>query len=77
MEDCVRKGRSLKGHVRTQVIQARIKRGSQLPFAKLTEDIVLAIRASSEKIQILADRYGVSDTLISYVRHRKIWKHVR
>ena|SRR5215204_2653891 len=34
---------------------------------------VLAIRSSSEKGSILADKYGVSDAIISLIRNRKRW----
>jgi len=51
-------------------------RGAAHPKSKLTEDIVLAIRASTEKGVVLADRYGVTATLISNIRKGKVWKHV-
>lgn len=44
--------------------------------AKLTEDAVLAIRASDETGVALAKRYGVSPSLISLVRRRRAWQHL-
>jgi hypothetical protein len=44
--------------------------------AKLTEEDVLAIRASNETQRDLAARYGVSQVAIYYIKARKTWKHV-
>jgi len=43
---------------------------------KLTDEEVLEIRASSETQQELADRFGVSQRNISFIRNRKTWKHL-
>ena len=65
-QDMVNKGRSLKGERNHK--------------AKLSEDDVRAIRALFESgnvtKKVIADEYGVSDTLISFVVSRKIWSHV-
>jgi hypothetical protein len=50
--------------------------GAAHPKAKLTDDDVRAIRASTERGIRLAERYGVTATLISNSRQRKVWKHV-
>jgi hypothetical protein len=50
--------------------------GEQQAAAKLTDDIVRYIRASNDKLRVLAERFGVTETLISMVRRRKIWKNV-
>ena len=52
-------------------------RGTKNTRAKLTEVAVQEIRSSVDNHRTLAARYGVSRTLISYVRNRKAWKHVR
>lgn len=44
--------------------------------AKLREADVRVIRDSSESGPILAAKFGVSRTVISQIRLRKIWKHV-
>lgn len=42
---------------------------------KLTAEDAVAIRESSETITVLAERYGVSDSLISMVRTGQRWPH--
>lgn len=51
-------------------------RGASHPKSKLTEDDVRAIRASTEKGIRLAERYGVTATLISNIRQGKVWTHL-
>jgi hypothetical protein len=51
-------------------------RGESNKSSKLTEAAVRHIRSSEESGSALARRYGVTQTLISMVRLRKIWKHV-
>jgi hypothetical protein len=54
-------------------------RGMTRPAAKLTDDIVRAIRAavaSGATQASLAVRYNVTQTLISMVARRAIWRHV-
>jgi hypothetical protein len=51
-------------------------RGEKHGHAKLTASEVLAIRASTETQMRLAAQYGVSQTQISDIRLRKIWKHI-
>lgn len=48
-------------------------RGSRHGFAKLTEDDVRAIRASTLSNKALASKYGVSATKIYQVINRKAW----
>jgi len=72
MQDAVRKGRMnwKKGEKR------RFKLGSQHHHAKITEDDVIAIRASAETGNVLAKRYGLTPTTLSKVRRRLLWRHV-
>lgn len=54
-------------------------RGKASHFAKLTDDKVRYIRrerAKGRKIKEIGDMFGVSDTLVSLIAKRKIWKHV-
>ena len=46
------------------------------PLRKLTPESVRAIRDSDEHRMDLAERYGVSPSLIWMVQKRQIWKHV-
>jgi hypothetical protein len=50
--------------------------GERNPAAKLTETEVRSIRASSDSEQAMADRYGVTKTLIRSIRKRKLWRHI-
>ena len=58
---------------------SRSLHGEANPNAKLTADDVRAIRerrASGETTKALARAFGVSSPLISYIAHRKTWRHV-
>jgi hypothetical protein len=50
--------------------------GSLNGRAKLTEDAIRIIRTSNATGTELAAMYGVSPTMIYYVRSRKTWKHL-
>lgn len=63
-QDMYRKGRS------------RHLRGEAIGNSKLREQDVIAIRASNETQEVLAQRYGVVRTLISRVINRKVWTHI-
>lgn len=58
-----------------------ILRGEQNPIAKLTEDDVRAIRSEYARggisQQAIADRYGVSQPVISSIIRREWWRHVQ
>lgn len=58
------------------LIHGRRPRGSTHPGAVLTEQDILAIRASKQKGVDLAAAYGVTNSHISRVRRRRIWKHI-
>lgn len=51
-------------------------RGATHHKSKLTEDMVREIRVSTESGVALAAKLGVTPTLISNVRLRKVWKDV-
>lgn len=44
--------------------------------AKLTDDDVRAIRASTETLREISAKYGVATGILSEIRSRKRWKHV-
>lgn len=51
-------------------------RGDDAPQAKLTEDNVRSIRASTESHSALGRRYGVTHHAIRKVRLRQTWGHI-
>lgn len=69
---------SVKDNVRDMLERGRIndRRGAGNSRAKLTEQQVLAIRASSDTSTVLACRYGVSKQLISTIKLRQTWAHI-
>jgi hypothetical protein len=50
--------------------------GERNGHSKLKVVDVLAIRAADELHEVLAGRYGVTQSIISMIRSRRIWKHV-
>lgn len=50
--------------------------GSKHGISKLSENEVLQIRGSTESGKSLSEKYGVTQTTISDIRHRRIWKHI-
>lgn len=66
-QDMIEKGREVYGD----------RRGSKNSLAKLTEDDVREIRDSSETQVKIGKRFGVSQSVISEIRSRKLWSHVR
>ena len=54
----------------------RRPRGERAANAKLTDAAVRAIRSSTEELSVLASRYGVTETAVSYARRGRTWKHV-
>lgn len=51
--------------------------GQEHPGAKLTEEQVLAIRASNLSTRELAQVYPVDQSTIRLIRNRKIWTHLK
>lgn len=53
------------------------QKGSSNNASKLTEDIVEVIRLDTESTNVLlAERYGVTPSTISAIRHYKLWQHI-
>lgn len=79
---CVRPDHLARGTQKTNVRDMNEKgrgpnrKGQQNGRAKLTEEDVRTIRASSEPGPMLAARYGVTGTVINRIRRRESWKHV-
>jgi hypothetical protein len=51
-------------------------RGEDHCRARLTEEAVRIIRATDGETKLLAERFGVSDRLVRYVRSFQFWRHV-
>jgi hypothetical protein len=56
--------------------EPRAGQGSENSQAKLSDDAIVEIRASTEKGFLLAKMFGVSAGLISGIRHGKRWAHI-
>jgi len=54
----------------------RHPRGESLPFSKLTEDEVRAIRADTRAQVRIAAQYGIGQSAVSSIKRRETWKHV-
>jgi hypothetical protein len=50
--------------------------GEMVGCAKLTDEAVRAIRASSETLEYFAQRFGVTIQAVSLARNYRTWKHV-
>lgn len=51
-------------------------KGEKIGASKLTADQVEAIRADTRVQRVIAEEYGVAQTLISQIKLRKIWAHL-
>jgi hypothetical protein len=56
--------------------KGRHAKGSEYESAKLNEQAVREIRSSKLRGCELAKKYGVSQSVISTIRSRTVWKHV-
>lgn len=59
-----------------KVCKASGVRGEAHGASKLNNEIVLAIRASNDNYDKLAEMYGVSRTSIERIKYRKTWRHI-
>lgn len=66
VDDMDRKGRRVNAQAK----------GTRHGMARLTEDEVMAIRASSDKQNVIALRFGVHKALVSLIKRGKVWKHI-
>lgn len=65
-DDKMRKGRHKYGHLQ----------GEKHGCSKLTEQQVLAIRASVGPSRIIAEQYSISGRQVRDIRRRKVWRHI-
>lgn len=56
--------------------RANTLRGTANRNSKLTEELVLEIRASKETVTAIARRFGVGWTTVSHVLKRENWRHI-
>lgn len=54
----------------------RTARGERVNTAKLTAEQALEIRAASGKVRDIAARYGISKSMVSYIRRGESWRHL-
>lgn len=64
------------GNMRDAVAKGRMPRGSRINHAKLTERAALEIKLSSEQTKFLAERHGVTRSVIRHIRSGLAWRHV-
>lgn len=69
MEDMRIKGRAARGSVTARL-------GEHHGMSKLAEPDIIAIRASTERSDVLADKYGVSYFHIRKIKRGRHWTHI-
>ena len=52
------------------------ERGENHHCAKLTDKEILEIRISNKSQRVLAGQYNIDQSIISKIKHFKIWKHI-
>lgn len=57
-------------------IKGRHAHGGKNGGAKLSEDQVREIRAASGRNQDIAERYCIGEATVSYIKNRRIWRHI-
>lgn len=74
----VRRGRTWKATAtRESIERAKLfNRGSRCSLAKLTEEIVRAIRLDTRSQPAIARDYGITQSHVSRIKLRKNWAHV-
>jgi DNA-binding transcriptional regulator YiaG len=58
------------------VTKGRSAKGERHSQTHLSSADIQAIRESNDYQRVIADRYGVSQSAVSYIRNRIHWKHV-
>lgn len=69
--------RRMWAHIEGDVAKVSARSGAGNHDAKLTEDDVRAIRASSETGKVLAAKYGIAGSTLSSIRLGRTWKNVK
>lgn len=63
-------------NIRDRVAKGRSAKGQEVGNAKLTPDLILAIREDPLSQRLAAKKYGVGRTAVWQIRNRMTWKHV-
>ena len=63
-------------HARDNGFRTNLPKGEAHHKAKINEEIVRAIRASTETGKVLGDRYGLNRNTVNGIKRGKTWKHV-
>ena len=66
-----------KDNMRDMVARGRQSRGAMHPSARLTEADVVSIRASTESLKKLAQKYPVNSSCIGHIRQGLTWRHIK
>lgn len=74
---CVRPSHLRLGTQKDNMADARARGRLKNPGARLTEEQVRQIRASSESLTVLAARFGCGRANISHIRTRRNWRGVQ
>lgn len=74
--DMLAKGRASTGALHAMRKRKTQARGERQGHAKLTTDQVVAIRADTRLMRLIAADYGVCLSVICEIRQRKSWSHV-
>jgi len=56
--------------------KGRIPHGTGHWSAKLTDEIIRAVRTATGTHQAIADRFGLTRIYVTRIRNRDIWRHV-
>lgn len=89
MQDCLKKGRysriwqgtqkqqeSVRKMVRLSKLNIGNRQGEKSFWAKLNKTKVQAIRADTRRQPTIAAEYGITQSLVSQIKRRVIWKHL-
>jgi hypothetical protein len=80
MRSCVNPAHLFLGthvdNMRDRDAKGRAAKGARQHLAKLTDALVLAIRADVRLFKEVAADYGISPSTVSDVKHRRTWKHL-
>lgn len=63
-------------NIQDKVDKGRQARGEKQRLAKLTEGQILAIRADTRSLRLIAKDYNIDYTHVSAIKRRKVWKHI-
>jgi RNA polymerase subunit RPABC4/transcription elongation factor Spt4 len=67
---------SHQDNVDDKVAKQRQTMGTDCHSSKLTEPQIGIIRAMNEPQQQIADKFGISQTNVGWIKRRVTWKHV-